>query len=64
MAAGPLFAVLAIRALDASKAARAAERPTPRAPETPALRVDPAPRRRLGLGRILANPSATARPRS
>ena len=38
MASGPLFAVLATRALDASKAARAAERHAPRARETQALR--------------------------
>jgi len=74
MPAAPLFAVLATRALDASKAARAAERQAPRARETPARDVAHAPRRsperphapgpdRLRR-RILAHLPTTARPRS
>ncbi len=70
MASAPLLAVLATRALEASKASRAAEQPAPRPRETPAV---PAPHgqpdrpRARGLGRLRRRLSAylptAARPR-
>ena len=73
MAAAPLFAVLATRALDASKAARAAERRAPRARDMAALGRAAGPSRRLDRSRargmdrlrrtLIATLSAVARPR-
>ena len=70
MASAALLAVLATRALEASKVARAAEPQAPRPGERPALRVGPsaaARPTRVRLGRLRqrlpASPSTSARPR-